>query len=398
MLAGISLFVYVNLSPVFPAHVPSSEDSATNAEAYRERKKLFERYTRTIEENHGGLLLAEETKPSLSGSDISRNGKTEFLHRYKYFDKKLIFNLTKHFSQQEKLGYRILEPKPAPGLSASYRFKIEFIFKTEDWVGVFIQTTDSIVEQYEEPMIKETVDLEPAESDGDIHPKVPVRSEDNVGKLAIIIDDLGYSMGILYKFVELKYPLTYSILPNLEYTLETAELIRENNYEMLLHLPMQPEGWPGINPGPGALMIEDNEEVLARKLEINLLSVRYAVGANNHMGSAFTKYGEGLESVMEILKREELFFVDSKTAPGNAARDVAYRYKVPYLSRNIFLDNHQDEEKIKRQLYKAVDIAKRYGQAIAIGHPYLSTLRVLAGDLPILERRGIRVVPVSSLI
>ena len=398
LLLCLSFFLYLNYSPEFPASIPSSEDIGNHTEVYRKRQDLFRRYTRYVRENHGGLLVAEEKRRLQSDAEESTNYIMKFLHKYKYFDETLAFNLTKYFAKRENLGYRIKALKPDTVLPLSGQFKIEFFDEEKIWIEILIQTTGSIIKQYEEPIIKAAVDLEPSESDTKSSQKEPTLPANTTGKLAIIIDDLGHSTGVLRKLVELNYALTFSILPNLENTSQTAEIIHDKNYEMLLHLPMQPIGWPAINPGPGALMITDDDKSLARKLEINLLSVRYAVGANNHMGSAFTKHGDGLQTVMEVLKSKNLFFIDSKTAPGNTARNTADLYGVPYLSRNIFLDNHQDEKKIEIQLYKAAKIAEKHGQAIAIGHPYLSTLRVLAANLPILEKRGIRIVPVSNLI
>ncbi len=382
------IFLYIYRTPKFPEAIPSSEDIEKEAAVIQSQKDLFKRFTRYFRDNHGGLLIAEEQKQTpASGKETTHS---QFIHQVKYFDKTLAFNLTKHFCEQEQLEYRIKVIKQDEFLQLPDRYQIEFINKNILWISVLIETAGSGIRQYEESVIETPIELEPDDAE-------VAAPDDSKSKLAIIIDDLGYSMGVFQKLVNLNYALTFSILPNLEYTQQTAEILRNKQHEILLHLPMQPSDWPKIDPGPGALMIDDDRDTLIRKIEKNLLSVKYATGVNNHMGSAFTKYGHGLNIVMEILKAKNLFFIDSKTVPGNIARNAAYLYKVKYFSRNIFLDNEQDEQKIKRQLYKGVRIAKKHGRAIVIGHPYLLTFKVLANNLPPIQDHGVHIVPVSRL-
>ena len=58
-------------------------------------------------------------------------------------------------------------------------------------------------------------------------------------------------------------------------------------------------------------------------------------------------------------------------------KKYAKKYNVPYLARNIFLDNKQEYNYIQTQLKKAIAIAKKSGYSIAIGHPHKITLKVL---------------------
>ncbi len=108
-----------------------------------------------------------------------------------------------------------------------------------------------------------------------------------------------------------------------------------------------------------------------------------------------TSYSDGCRW---LWRSRNLFFLDSKTAPGEIAKLSAKNADVTYLSRNIFLDNVQETEYVKNQLYKAVDLAQRKGVSISIGHPYAVTYQVLAQHLPILEEKGIRIVRISDLI
>ena len=73
-----------------------------------------------------------------------------------------------------------------------------------------------------------------------------------VGRLAVVIDDAGYDLEALQPFLDLPMPLAVAVLPNLPHSGEAARRVLAAGKELLLHLPMEPEG--GENPGPGALL------------------------------------------------------------------------------------------------------------------------------------------------
>ena len=50
---------------------------------------------------------------------------------------------------------------------------------------------------------------------------------------------------------------------------------------------------------------------------------------------------------------------------------------VKVIKRKVFLDDTQNEADIRFQFNRAVELARRNGSAIAIGHPHPSTVRVL---------------------
>ena len=102
--------------------------------------------------------------------------------------------------------------------------------------------------------------------------------------------------------------------------------------------------------------------------------------------------------IMGELKSRGLYFVDSRTSALTVALETAQAYKIPSLKRDVFLDDEQDTNAITRQLYRAFAIAKQQGSAIAIGHPYLSTLSVLEKIQPLLAQQNISLVFVSQLM
>ncbi len=217
-------------------------------------------------------------------------------------------------------------------------------------------------------------------------------------RVAIIIDDLGPSLTTLRRFLDLGLPLTPSILPGSDRAGASAELLRKSGHEYLIHVPMEPRSYPQTNPGADALLLQHSEEDIRRWIQHYRYQVPGAVGMNNHMGSRFTEYAEPMQIVLDELKRQDLFFVDSVTISSSVAFAEARRMGLKTAARDIFLDNEEDVDYIRRQLRKMVQLAKKQTEVIAIAHPYPETLEALRLEKDWLLAQPIDFVPASQLV
>ncbi len=217
------------------------------------------------------------------------------------------------------------------------------------------------------------------------------------GQVAIIIDDMGSSMQELQALLSIRLPLTFSVIPSLAHAKGVAESAHGAGAEVMVHMPMEPEGYPKQSLEKiGLLLSMDNAEVVER-VNGYFSSVPFAAGANNHMGSRYTQNAEKMEVVLKVLKGKGMFFVDSKTSPASVGYRTARALGLKCGARQVFLDNVQDEGAIGKQLAQAVAIARKSGSAIAICHPHPATIRALKSLMPELARSGITFVHASAL-
>ncbi len=192
-------------------------------------------------------------------------------------------------------------------------------------------------------------------------------------KCAIIIDDMGYHREIGKGLLSLPLKLTFSFLPHAPYASELEEMAYQADRTVLLHVPLQPQDslW---DPGPGALYLNDLEN--QRKTFLNNLSmIPHATGVNNHMGSLYTEDRKAMESLLKLIARKKLFFIDSFTSPKSVGLDTARELGIQSAKRNLFLDNDLMVEKICKQMAELVAISKEQGSAIGIAHPNVETLQ-----------------------
>jgi len=231
----------------------------------------------------------------------------------------------------------------------------------------------------------------PSESEKNIH------VSGHTGRLAIIIDDMGSSMPEARALAAIKVPLTFSIIPGLRVDKDVASFAASNHIETMIHMPMQSKGWPSIRLEANGLLVSMSADDLEERVVGFIQRFPDAVGANNHMGSEFTEHEDKMISALQVLKKNNLFFIDSVTSPKSAGLRVAQRLGIKSARRNVFLDNEQQSGYILGQLNQAVRLARKNGSAIAICHPHPTTIATLTAALPKLADQGVQLVPVSSL-
>ncbi len=231
----------------------------------------------------------------------------------------------------------------------------------------------------------------------DIHDRQDQRPhEDHTPRISLIIDDIGYDRRLAMALFDLEPNITFSVLPWSPFGRSLSRKLNSKGAEIMLHLPMEPVEYPRVNPGPGALLSGMSPDALLDQLRKNLMEVPGAAGVNNHMGSRLTAQADQMNQIFTILKKEKLFFVDSRTSRESKCRASARLLRIPYAQRDVFLDNIQDPAYISGQFAKLIRRAEKHGTAIGIGHPYRATLEALEAELPKLKGK-IHIVPASRL-
>ena len=212
--------------------------------------------------------------------------------------------------------------------------------------------------------------------------------------ITIVIDDVGIDRPHSKRAWELPGPLTMSFLPYAKDLREQAKAARARGQEVMLHLPMEPNG--RADPGPGALLVSMSENEIGRKTAAALDGYDGYVGVNNHMGSRFTAYKPGMQTVLQQIRARGLMFLDSRTTKDTVGDQLAQEIGVPSMSRNVFLDDDESIAAIRKKLAETEEVARRQGFVVAIGHPHEATLQALAEWLPTLSAKGLVLAPATA--
>ena len=204
----------------------------------------------------------------------------------------------------------------------------------------------------------------------------------NKPKLVIIIDDVAFKNEVqLIKSIP--YKITPSFFPATKRHPNTP-IYAKDFKDYMVHVPMQAIHY--AHPELNTMNINWSYAKIKNRIDEIKKEFPKAKFINNHTGSKFTSNKKSMEYLFLALKEDKLGFVDSKTTPFSKSKDADKIYNIPLFQRDIFLDNIQSPTYIKNQLKKAIEIAKKRGYAIAIGHPHKVTLETIKNSKNLLNQ------------
>ncbi|MEQ8393463.1 MAG: divergent polysaccharide deacetylase family protein [Thalassospira sp.] len=215
--------------------------------------------------------------------------------------------------------------------------------------------------------------------------------------IAIVIDDAGLDQPRTARTLKLPGPITIAYLPYARDLQPQVNAARAAGHEVMLHMPMEPSS-ASVDPGPHALLSSYDRQTILNEMTWMLDRFDGYVGVNNHMGSKFTSDPERMRIVMEVMKSRGLMFLDSRTSAASVGYSTANQLGVPAITRDIFIDDADDAEKIADMLSRTERVAAKQGFAIAIGHPRDLTLAALHKWIPEILAKGFVLVPITDVL
>ncbi|MDO5055053.1 MAG: divergent polysaccharide deacetylase family protein [Pasteurella oralis] len=213
-------------------------------------------------------------------------------------------------------------------------------------------------------------------------------------KLAIVIDDIGYHQKEDAQVYAMPKAVSVAIIPSAPHAQQRNLQAQQQGRDVLIHMPMQPLNQQKIEAGGLTLGLTETEVKQRVKTAKDIVS--YAIGMNNHMGSAATSDVDLMTKLMIALREQHLFFLDSRTIGRSVAHKIAKEQGIPSLERHIFLDDSNEYADVQHQFQRAVHYAQKHGAAIAIGHPRKNTVAVLQAGLKNLPA-DVQLVGIGSL-
>lgn len=216
------------------------------------------------------------------------------------------------------------------------------------------------------------------------------------GKIAIVLDDWGYTLKQMPILESIHQPMTVAILPGLPYSTTVAQRAHSNGKQVILHQPMEAKD-PSVPKEASTLSSGMSKEELIGRLDQSLATVPFAKGVNNHQGSKATADPVLMERVLGELKRRGLYFLDSYVTNQSVCLEVSRRLKLPFVKRAVFLDNDSSPAAIQQRVLELAKVASTKGQALGIGHDRPHTLAVLRQMVPALKKAGYTFVYASQL-
>ena len=176
---------------------------------------------------------------------------------------------------------------------------------------------------------------------------------------------------------------------------------RALHHEVVLFMPMEPENYPRVNPGPATLLVNmpagKIEQALRREIELSGPVVAVA----NLMGSFATQDEAFMTAVYHELRRQGLPFLHVGAVPRAVCRPLSARLGEAYDEPDAMLDaeaRHGDTKALEQAWSAALAAARERGHALVL-------LRVTRASVAWLDRAlapkalaGVELSPLSAVI
>ncbi|MFH1798939.1 MAG: divergent polysaccharide deacetylase family protein [Candidatus Omnitrophota bacterium] len=216
-------------------------------------------------------------------------------------------------------------------------------------------------------------------------------------KIVLVLDDFGYTKKNLENLRSLGIPITMAVLPNAPYTEAVCSFAEENDFEVLLHLPLEPEAQTD-SLEKNTIITDMNDESIESIVKNAFRSVFCARGVSNHMGSKATRDERLMKIIMNELSKRNMFFLDSLTTDESVCESAALSVGVVSVRRDIFIDNKTEKPYIEKKMEEAVRMAFAKGRVVVIGHDRSITVEVLKEIVPRLKKQGVKFTTLSTIL
>jgi len=190
--------------------------------------------------------------------------------------------------------------------------------------------------------------------------------------------------------------MSFAVIPFKTTSSAALQIIRQNDQTAMLHLPMEPAG--EASSESRYIKVGMSKAELEKLTTDAIKSLPGVKGVNNHQGSKATTDYSTMQAVLGTIKKQGLFFLDSRTSSDSLAEKLAGQMGIKTGRNNRYLDNSSSVGDIKAEILAAAATADKNGSVIVICHARPATAQAWEEIYKQLKDGGIKFVPVSELL
>ena len=216
-------------------------------------------------------------------------------------------------------------------------------------------------------------------------------------RIAIVVGGLGLSQsGSKSTIEQLPADVTLAFAPYGNSIRRWMQKARNDGHELLMQIPMEPIGYPQINPGKNTLITAATAEENIKSLHWTMGRMTNYVGMMNYLGAKLNADPEALRAPLSEVATRGLLYLDDGSAFSSTAGKVAKQVSLPFVQGNIIIDDGRTARDIDKNLAALEKLARRNGKAVGIASAFPLSVRQITGWIKKARKRGIEFVPISS--
>lgn len=217
-------------------------------------------------------------------------------------------------------------------------------------------------------------------------------------RIAIVVGGLGLSQsGSKSAIEQLPADVTLAFAPYGNSIRRWMQKARNDGHELLIQVPMEPIGYPQINPGKNTLHTAATPEENIKSLHWTMGRMTNYVGMMNYLGAKLSANPEALYAPLGEMANRGLLYLDDGSAFSSTAGKVAKQVSLPFVQGNIIIDDGRTVRDIDKNLAALEKLARRNGKAVGIASAFPLSVRQITSWIKKARKRGIEFVPISSL-
>jgi polysaccharide deacetylase 2 family uncharacterized protein YibQ len=230
----------------------------------------------------------------------------------------------------------------------------------------------------------------------------PFPQDDKRPRIAIVVTGMGQSASATQTAIaRLPGAVSFAFAPTTPQPQPLVDAAREKGHEVLLAVPMQPQGYPASDPGANTLLTNQSDEENVRRLEATLAAFTGYVGLTSRTdsGTAFLTQRENLRAVLQQVQRRGLVYLDLWQVQGSKVAPLAKELSLPRAFSDLQIDRMPSAIGIDEQLAQLERLAQANGVAVGFAEAQnpvvIDRLALWAGTL---RDRGIVLAPVTAVV
>ena len=238
--------------------------------------------------------------------------------------------------------------------------------------------------------------------DGRMPAKIYARPAPNLAdgapRIAIVLGGLGLSVSATEDAVR-RLPGTIS-LAFAPYGRDLARITSnaaQDGHELLLQIPLEPFDYPDNDPGPHTLLTSLPERQNIDRLHWVMSRFIGYAGVMGYMGARFVTAERALEPILTDVRDRGLIYVDDGSVPQTAVPAISDRLGLMNTRADVVIDATPRRDDIDRALSELEALALNRGHAIGVADALPVTVQALEAWIRDIERRGIVLVPLTSI-
>ena len=222
---------------------------------------------------------------------------------------------------------------------------------------------------------------------------------DTGSEIAFVVTDLDPASEPLFRsFMESKIPFTIALRPDIPHAGRAARAVKDAGRELFLHLPMEPRGYPRVDPGKNAILLDLSRVEIEERISRSLGALGDPQGIVTRMGSAAVNDPDVMHAVLGEVKRRDLLFVDAHGAGPSVVEETGEEMGARTLTLGGTLDASGSPTAIRARLAQLIQMAQQRGALAVAVRANAVVLTVLEAQKDELEKEGVAIVPASKLV